>query len=148
MINARRLLRRSPAEWRALVAAATLSVAVRLVLAVLPFRSALKLVRRLARPSRFASRPAGERERVVWAVHAVGRRLFPSKPCLTEALVGFLLLRRRGIPAELHLGVEKDDEKPGIRAHAWLESEGRVVVGGEESPSRYRRLPSLETIGR
>lgn len=148
MISARKLIRRPAADRRAVLVAAGISVGVRLGLAVLPFRSVLRLVRRFARPSRSLPPSAGERDRLVWAVHAVGRRLFPSKPCLTEAMAGFLLLRRRGIPAELHLGVEKDGEKPGIRAHAWLESEGRVVVGGEDSPSRYRRLPSLETIGR
>ena len=148
MTLVRKLIRLPAPERRAVLAAVAVSGAGRFGLAALPCRTVLELVRRLARPSRSARPAAGERERLVWAIHAVGRRLFPSKPCLTEALAGFLLLRRRGFPAELHLGVEKDGEKPGIRAHAWLESEGRVVVGGEDSPIRYRRLPSLETLGR
>jgi hypothetical protein len=40
-----------------------------------------------------------------------------------------MLLARRGYPALLHIGVAKGKEGQ-FQAHAWVESEGKVVIGG------------------
>ena len=45
-------------------------------------------------------------------------------------MAGQVLLGRQGEPSELRLGVAKDDWG-ALQAHAWLESNGAVVVGGE-----------------
>ena len=42
----------------------------------------------------------------------------------------------------LHIGAVKDEEGKFL-AHAWVESEGRVVIGGHEL-ERYTRLMTLE----
>lgn len=80
-------------------------------------------------------------QRVVAAVEAVGRRLLGSKPCLTQALVARRMLRQKGIDAILRIGVTKDGHE--LLAHAWLEREGRVVIGGWMSPARYKPLASV-----
>ena len=54
--------------------------------------------------------------------------------CLPRALTAYVLCRQRGYPVELRLGVALDGET-SFEAHAWVESEGRIVLGN---------LPELE----
>ena len=54
-----------------------------------------------------------------------------------------LLLARRGFPASLHIGVAKQGQEKQLEAHAWVESEGKVLIGGSE-PGRYTSLLALE----
>jgi len=63
--------------------------------------------------------------------------------CLRRSLALRWLLRRRGLPAELCVGVGRDDGR--MHAHAWVELSGRVVddqptVVAEYAP--YRELES------
>jgi transglutaminase superfamily protein len=55
-------------------------------------------------------------------------RLFRRKgTCLRESLVFSVLLRRRGIPATIRIGVKRED---GLTAHAWVDIAGiRSDVG-------------------
>lgn len=80
--------------------------------------------------------------RVIWAVYAVGR-LLGDKPCLPQALVTQWLLRRKGYPATLHIGVKKGAPDQ-LMAHAWVESEGEIIMGGHASPQVYTPLHSFE----
>lgn len=82
-------------------------------------------------------------ERMAWAAQAVGRRLFGSGPCLVQALALNWFYSRHGIPGRLCIGVAKEGDGR-LAAHAWLESGGRVVVGGpEEMLAGFARLPAL-----
>ena len=54
-------------------------------------------------------------------------RFVPDATCLPQALAAEAILRRRGHPADLRLGVSRGDD--GVEAHAWVESYGRVIVG-------------------
>ncbi len=49
--------------------------------------------------------------------------------CLRQSLALWWLLRRRGIPAELRIGVRKDDGD--LKAHAWVEHQRRTARPGE-----------------
>lgn len=79
--------------------------------------------------------------RTIWALHAVGRRLMPTRPCLTQALAGRLLLARKGIDASLHIGVTKSEGE--LQAHAWLEQDGTIIIGGAQSREVYHPFPAL-----
>lgn len=68
--------------------------------------------------------------RAVWAVKEAGNRLFPDDPCLPQALVVHRMYRSRGLPSEIRIGARRD-ERGRFTAHAWVESRGKVVVGGE-----------------
>jgi hypothetical protein len=63
------------------------------------------------------------------AIVAVRRasRFVPGATCLTQAIAARTLLARRGHSSTLHLGVAKEDGE--LKAHAWLEAGGRVVIG-------------------
>lgn len=48
--------------------------------------------------------------------------------------------------ATLHLGVMKGTSDE-LQAHAWLERDGQVLIGGKSAPDAYRPLEELqETI--
>jgi hypothetical protein len=70
--------------------------------------------------------------------------LFPLRPtCLTRSLALVYLLRRRGLPAELRIGVRKTGEAFG--AHAWVECQGESFGqrdGGAEYSAFERISPS------
>ena len=63
------------------------------------------------------------------AVERVGRRT-PGSRCLDRALVGLLMLRRRGYDASIVMGAAKDGSQ--LAAHAWVECAGDVLVGAKE----------------
>ncbi len=135
--------RRSREEQRALRWAFCTVVAVRAGLSVIGFRRVLRVVHQLAQRSGSPSVTAdpAEERRILWAVRAVARRLLPGRPCLSQALAAHLLLGRRGRASQLRIGVTKRADR--LAAHAWLEQDGRIVIGGAHSPRRFTPLPPL-----
>ena len=81
---------------------------------------------------------------VVRAVRGVSRRI-PKATCLTQAIATRILLSRMGMPSELKLGVARNPDTGCFEAHAWIEYEGRVIIGGT-LPGRYVPLPDLEGV--
>ena len=69
-------------------------------------------------------------------VSLAGRRSPWRTTCLRQALLLWFLLARRGIVSELRLGVEKSVEGD-LAAHAWVERDGQVLIGGEDVQQRY-----------
>jgi len=139
----RRLARLPPAERRLVIAATALAAGVGLALHVAPFRLVRAALARVARPSRGALRlPV---PRIIWAVTAATRRVPGANSCLVRALVARALLARHGHPAAVRLGVARQPAG-ALAAHAWVESDGRIVVGDVERPG-FSPLPSLEEAG-
>ena len=64
----------------------------------------------------------GRAARLVDAVTAC----YPNTTCLKKSLILLRLLRKRGVPAELRLGVRKVDDD--FSAHAWIECAGRTLL--------------------
>jgi hypothetical protein len=52
------------------------------------------------------------------------------------------LLNWYGYASELRIGVAKG-EQGELEAHAWVEYQGKVIIGGLSTLSRYVPLPSL-----
>lgn len=76
-------------------------------------------------------------DRVIWAGRAAARRM-PFATCLSSALALQSLLARNGHACELHIGVAR--EAGAFLAHAWIEFEGRVVLGEDEHRDYVRLL--------
>jgi len=107
------------------------------ILQLLPFAIVQKLLAsRVAPPGRVHRRHPIER--LLWAI-AVARRYVSGTTCLSLALAGRMMLNRYGYPAHIHIGVAKD-HTGSFAAHAWLESEGTIVIGGQESTSLFAPL--------
>jgi hypothetical protein len=100
---------------------------VRLGLWLLPFRSVRFLLSRV-KSRHVASPPWAIPARIARAVE-VASHLVPRSTCLTKALAGHVLLKRVGHEGVLHIGVARD-EAGKFEAHAWLECQGKVIIGG------------------
>jgi transglutaminase superfamily protein len=142
MPSINKLLRLSASD-RLLLLKAFLSVCiVRIGLSLLPFRLLRQAI------IKFAREPAGtieERQsvqRIVWAVMTASRYV-PTATCLTEALATKLMLIRNGHKATVRLGVSRN-QNGQFQAHAWVESDGLIVIGDSQELFRFTRLPSLE----
>lgn len=116
----------SPVERRLLAHAALLVAFVRLGLWLVPLRNLRRLLARLANPRGLTRSSQFTPERITWAVQA-SSRFVPQATCLTQALATQVLLQREGYPAHLRLGVAL---KSKLEAHAWVESRGKIVIGG------------------
>ena len=139
-----KFLRLSPAERRLLVTAALLQAAIRLGLALLPYRKVSGLVDRLARvrPRRHLA-PSVSPERIARSVTRASSAV-PGATCLPQALAAKVLLERGGHPARVRVGIGRT-EGARLLAHAWVESEGRIVVGGTDL-ARYTPLSALDPL--
>ena len=78
--------------------------------------------------------------RVGWAIRKAANHV-PRATCLTQALAAQLLLSRFHYASQLCIGIARKEDG-GMDAHAWIEAEGRVVIGGEEL-ERFTRMPDL-----
>lgn len=111
---------------RVLPAASLLVVGIRLALLVLPSGSVVRLVRAVgARPVR-SNTGSNDQNALLGCIRRVSR-LVPGATCLTQAVAGQILLQQNGYHATLRLGVRTGAQ--GFAAHAWLEQDGRKILG-------------------
>ena len=69
-------------------------------------------------------------EKLIWAANSA-TRIMPNSTCLANALSACRLFTQNGHASVLHIGVKRVDA--AFEAHAWLECNGRVVIGGTEA---------------
>ena len=98
----RKFFRLPRSERWLLVKTALLLGAIRIGLRLFPFQI-LKQLLDSASKSHAANQFSADR--IAWAVTAASRYVLGDKPCLTQALAAQLLLKRRGYPASLRIGV-------------------------------------------
>jgi Transglutaminase-like superfamily len=80
---------------------------------------------------------------------AVGCRQHPLRSsCLPRTIVLWTLLRRRGIDADVRIGVRCDSQGE-FHAHAWLEWNGQVLNDAAEVGSQYLPFnrPAFDRVG-
>lgn len=132
-------------EHRGLLEATLLLAGVRLALWLRPFdaiRQELDFPPRRSRRSKPRANESGVNEIMRVRRHVdVGSRYIPGASCLTQALAAQVLLRRAGLDTTLRIGVKKEPAE-GLKAHAWLECDGVIVVGGEVM-SQFTPLPPI-----
>lgn len=137
-----RFLSLAPLERRFLLKTALLLGAAEVSLHVFSLERVRRLLATLTRVlsgRRSVPPSAGQ---IVWAARVAGRHLPWAGSCLTQALVVQALFHRWGYPAHLRIGIARG-EQGQFQAHAWLQNQSEVVIGGEEL-GRYTPLPPLE----
>jgi hypothetical protein len=72
---------------------------------------------------------------VARAVATAARHAPFHASCLHRSLVLLHLLHRRGVPAEMYIGVRKHES--ALKAHAWIEVDGRVLTDALEVRERF-----------
>ena len=120
-----RLFRLSKSELLLMLQAVTLVAAVRVGL----WLFAYDRVRRYLQGGPGISKGNLSAARIARFVSAAAG-IVPRANCLTQAFAAEVLLRRYGHEARLRIGVAKG-VSDGLLAHAWVESEGNVVIGGD-----------------
>jgi hypothetical protein len=128
LTSARKAIGCLAADRGLLVSALCLLSATRLGLLVLPVRMVGSVLSWLVSREPGVTRDPLLADRVARAVTRASG-VVPGATCLTQALAAQVLLERRGFPTRLHIGVVRDGGQ-AMRGHAWVESEGMIVIGG------------------
>jgi len=135
-----KFLKLSSAEKRLLIRVWILIGTIRLGLEFLSFSTLKEIFINIKSLFAFSIDEFSE-EQLTWAI-TVASRYIPRTTCLAQALALQLLLQQAGHQACLHIGVE-EAERGSLKAHAWVESQGRILIGGSDL-SRYTHLLALE----
>ena len=137
----RSVLRLPAAERARAVEAAVLFHAFRALVRVVPRRRLRPLFGEEGPPDAVPAAPPAP-PRAVREVRRALERACRATPdtCLAQALAGRAMLRRRGLPSTLSLGVRRHDGE--LAFHAWLRA-GGVLVNGSAGPGQYRVLSTF-----
>ncbi len=135
-----KFLNLNPSEHGLLIGALFRLIVIRIGLWVLPLESLLRHIQnsQVSKTCEVSWKP----ERLAWAIRAVSRYLPGTGNCLVQSLAAQTMLARRGYASHLRIGVAKD-EGGNFMAHAWVECEGKIVIGGTGA-SQYTAFPPLE----
>lgn len=76
---------------------------------------------------------------LVWAVEAATRVMPGGAKCLARAMTTQILMGQNGYPYDLCIGVLKGTTGE-LKAHAWIESDQKIVMGWLPEIERYKRL--------
>jgi hypothetical protein len=118
----------APRDRRLVLWTALLLIGIRCALPFLSFRRVLTVLRSLSRSSLFARTAAPSVDRAVWAVEVCTNRIPATRTCLIRALAAQVLLIAAHEEARFRIGVARDLDG-ALQAHAWVESNGRIVIG-------------------
>lgn len=87
---------------------------------------------------------------IAWGVTAAAQHGWFKANCLERSLLLYLLLRRSGAAADLHIGVRRDGA--ALEAHAWVEMDGEVLADTVDVRVRFapfgRAITSLRAGSR
>lgn len=139
MRRLRKFLNLRASDHYLLFRAVVLLGAIRLGLWLLPFQALRRLLAGLAQTTSQAEAQVSIQQ-VVWTVQVASRCMPGGVKCLARALTTKVILGWYAYPAELRIGVAKG-EAGQLEAHAWVESQGRVVIGGLSDLPRFTPLP-------
>jgi len=144
MRQPRKLLRLSYGDYQLLLSTFFLLGLVRLGLWLLPFQTLRQLLTKISQvnPKRQKLNRVSV-GKIIWAVNVSSYYMPGSVKCLARALTTKVFLNRYGYSANLQIGVAKGKEGQ-LEAHAWVESQGKVVIGYLSNLSHFTPLPSLE----
>lgn len=139
-----KLLRLTRSKRRLLCEACLLLTSIRLGLHLLPFQLLMRVISTACKPDgQSAIASPNSIESVVWAVEGISRHMPGHTKCLARALTTKVLLHQQGYVSNLKIGVAKS-ANGSLEAHAWIEYEGRIVIGNLRDLSRFIPLPSVE----
>ena len=117
----------SAAERRVAAEAVVCLGFARLLILLIPPRRLMPLLAR--RATQVRSEPdLCVQAQIRGAVTLAARHVPWNAVCLPQAIAGRLMLARRGCSSTLHCGVGRGADG-GLVAHAWLESNGAVILG-------------------
>jgi hypothetical protein len=130
-------------RWLLLKACALLAT-VRILLRTAPYPAARRLLESAGRRSERLSSNRLPAKRLAWAVTAAAKQVPGGGHCLSQALTLQVFLSRRGYPCQVCFGVDRDSGRD-FMAHAWVEHEGAVLIGGDSLGRLVRLTPPADS---
>jgi hypothetical protein len=135
-----KFLQLEPWEQVTMLQAATIQIVVRVALGLMPFYMILNIlqkIRMVVKHDTMQKQPWV----YAWAIRATSPYV-PGSRCLCQALAGQVLLALKGFSTELRIGVQKSDSS-GLKAHAWLERQGMILIGCLPELADFKPLPDI-----
>ena len=126
-------------DWRVFVEALATLIVVKAGLHTVDFRRLLAWAGRVRGGTRI-DQSRRNVERIAWLVEGASRLVFLR--CLPRSLALMRVLARRGVATSMRIGVQTVDSE--LRAHAWIEWQGRALNDDERSLQKFAvfdRLP-------
>ena len=108
----------------------------RILLQFLPYKQVSDLINKL----NFKSNNEIPLAVVRQAILSVSKHVSFARNCFIKAIAGNILLKKYGHSTTMHIGAFKEEDK--LKAHAWLEINGKVILGRTEDLNSY--VPFLE----
>ena len=134
----RKFARLNTHERRLILRTMAILLWVRLTLRLIPIRWMYRV-----RPRRPGPPTAETTDRLLWSVTCAGRWI-PGLTCLVQAFALHLLMAGEGRESRVQVGFT--NRNGALEAHAWVESEGQILLGGPDV-ARYRPLfPSRQGL--
>ena len=124
-------------EWTMLLEAVATLVAVRVLLHLIEFSKVIGWIKRVD-TSRADDWTRSRVERVAWLVDVAGR--LTGMRCLPRSLTLARMLARRGLAADVRIGVQTADGR--LKAHAWVEWMGCAL---NDSPRHLQEFVPFES---
>jgi len=141
-LKLRKAFQLSASDWLVVIQAVGWFAVVEFGLRVLKLKTLLALLQSDTSAERQGCDMASSKSKRMGYCVELASRLHPIRPtCLKKALVLLALLARRGVKAQVIVGTAKSNGK--LNAHAWIEHEGRLILGGP-AKERYSPLCCLD----
>lgn len=137
-----KLLSKSKSDLSLLVITFILLNLIRFGLFILPFYQLLKV---LDLTSNFLSKLVTQQikiSQILHSVHTSNYYVFGNSKCLAKGLVTQILMEANGYSPKLKIGVAKENDGK-LQAHAWVECNGKIVIGGLPNLSVYKSITSI-----
>jgi hypothetical protein len=139
-----KFLKLSGRDQLLLLYAATVLAAIVLGLRLFPWMMLQRPLVRLANwASRFASTRRRSAQQIARAIRIASSGI-PKATCLPRALAAQFLLIQNAHPAELLIGVARNEEQK-LEAHAWVSIGDEVVIGGVDDINHFVPLSRMKT---
>ena len=145
MRNLRKLAKISASEWLLLPQMIFFSLGAAVVLKLAGLSHLVGLMTQCAVEPRLRFFPLLHRRheiaRLTILVELATRITHGQKRCLPRSLLMFWLLKARGEPAKLLIGVSKMAST--LESHAWIEVKGKVVIDSPEMTGHFATILRL-----
>jgi hypothetical protein len=109
----------------------------RLTILIVPFRRLAPYLGRHMVESDETVSPRNDdlRTKAAWALQTAAHYTPWESKCLVQAVAGKTMLKLRGVPSTLYLGLAKKENRE-LNAHAWLRS-GDIILTGARGMGHY-----------
>ena len=117
---------------------------IKLGLYVFRFQTLCEMLTKAAKKSFIKGDPdQGRLDSVVWAIGKSSRLLPGEVNCLPKALAAQVMLSQRGYDVEVVIGARRNDRRQ-LNAHAWIEYQGKVIIGDVDDLAQFAPLRRAE----